>query len=483
MGLKIIEETTLKASNHPYLIGIVLSLTLFILWQISDFIVFGYIAGNYLSDFQEILIILRGLANAIVIAFIIVGFSIFLTRVENLKQEDRITIMNNMHDGLLEVGKNGRILFANDQIKSLLQLPESIKLENESFEFMLPDNNDTSDFESFLSKRDLITSDSVSITRNREFMLKTFNNEMIPVLASATYLENKNRFLLVFTDIKELRNAQDQIRYLMHIEKISALGHLVAGIGHEINNPLSFLINDFDRLENHIEKIYEILKSYEACVASFEKKYQDHPDFSEFIEKIENIKGLNRKLEDIREDINEITSNQHVGLERITNVVKDLREYSNVGLTSKKDLYQINDIITLPLSLVKDQFADRINFKTSLDPKLPEVLLNLDRMTQVIMNITLNSIQAIESSGTIEIKTSFEEKTTMVCLEIHDTGSGIKEEDLIKIFEPYYTTKRDGTGLGLGIVKNIIDDHKGTISVKSDPNKGTIMTIKLPKNN
>ncbi|OLS23817.1 MAG: Sensor protein ZraS [Candidatus Heimdallarchaeota archaeon LC_3] len=482
MGLRILEETTLKASNHPYLIGIVLSLALFILWQISDFIVFGYLAANYLSDLQEILVILRGLANAIVIAFIIVGFSLFITRVENIKQIDRLTIMNNMHDGLLEVGKNGKILFANDQIKSLLQLPESIELENKSFDFLLPFESDTSDFEEFLSKNNLLSFELKPITRNKEFSLKSFNSEIIPVLASATFLKNTNRFLLVFTDIKELRNAQDQIRYLMHIEKVSALGHLVSGIGHEINNPLSFLINDFDRLENHIEKIFDIFTIYESCVSSFEKNYKNHPEFSEFNNKIENIIRLNKKLVDIREDINEIVSNQHVGLKKITNVVKDLREYSSMGSVSKKDLHQLNDIIMLPLSLVKEQFVDRIKFETSLDPNLPEVLINPDRMTQVVMNIVLNSIQAIKGSGIIKIKTYVEEKTLMTCLEIHDTGSGIKEEDLTKIFEPYFTTKRDGTGLGLGIVKNIIDDHKGTISVRSDQNKGTTMIIKLPKN-
>ena len=481
MGLRIIKDTRLKVSDHPYLIGAFLSIILFILWQISEFIVFGYIAEKFFSDLQGILVILRGLANAIVISFIIVGFSVFLTRVENLKQIDRLDIMNNMHDGLLEVGKNGKILFANDQIKSLLQLPKSVILENKDFDFVLPFVSDTSNFEEFLFKNNFLSSESDSITRNKEFSLKTHNNEIIPVLASAAFLENLNRFLLVFTDIKELRNAQNQIRYLMHIEKISALGHLVAGIGHEINNPLSFLINDFDRLENHIEKIYNIFTAYESCISSFEERYQKNTDFSEFKEKIESLKLLNRKLIDIREDINIIVNNQHVGLKRITNVVKDLREYSSMGSVSKKDLHQLNDIIMLPLSLVKEQFADRIKFKTLLDPELPEVLINPDRMTQVVMNIVLNSIQAIEGTGTIELKTYIEEKTLKTCLEIKDTGSGIEEENLNKVFDPYFTTKRDGTGLGLGIVKNIIDDHNGTISVDSVLGEGTRMIIKLPK--
>ncbi|MHA1984926.1 MAG: two-component system sensor histidine kinase NtrB [Candidatus Hodarchaeales archaeon] len=481
MGIRIIEETTQRVSNRPYLVGIFLSLSLFVLWLISDYLIFGNFASNLDSGLLGILEILRGLANALVIAFIIMGFSTFISRVENIKQLEQLSILNNMHDGLIEVSNNGIIMFANDQIKELLELPESFTLEQSPFDSLLPIDIKISNFKDYLQSNDLLIENSDKISRNKEIFLKTYKDHHIPVLASATYLGHKNRFLLVFTGIKELRRAQKQVQYLMHVEKVSALGHLVAGIGHEVNNPLSFLINDFDRLKGHINQIYDSFHVYEACVSSLENKFKDHADFTEFNLKLNEIKIMNNELNSIQEDINEITNNHDVGLKRITKVVKDLRRYSSMGSISKKDLHQLNDIISLPLSLVKEQFADRITFKQKLDPDLPELFLNPDRMAQVVMNIILNSIQAIDENGSIEISSYFESETSMVCLKIRDTGSGIKKSDVAKIFDPYFTTKPDGTGLGLGIVKNIIDDHNGSIIVDSEIDNGTTFLIKLPK--
>ncbi|MHA2339681.1 MAG: two-component system sensor histidine kinase NtrB [Candidatus Hodarchaeales archaeon] len=481
MGIRIIEETTQRASNRPYLVGIFLSLSLFVLWLISDYLVFGNLASNLDSGLLGILEILRGLANAIVIAFIIMGFSTFISRVENIKQLEQLTILNNMHDGLIEVSNNGIIMFANDQIKELLELPDSFILEKSPFDSILPIDINITNFKDYLLSNDLLIENSDKISRNKEISLKTYNDNNIPVLASATYLDHKNRFLLVFTGIKELRKAQKQVQYLMHVEKVSALGHLVAGIGHEVNNPLSFLINDFDRLKGHINHMYDSFHVYESCVDSLENKFKDHRDFSEFNLKLEEIKEMNIELNSIQEDIKDIINNHDVGLKRITKVVRDLRQYSSMGSPSKKDIHQLNDIISLPLSLVKEQFADRITFKQNLDPDLPELFLNPDRMAQVVMNIVLNSIQAIDEKGSIEISSYFELETSMVCLEITDTGSGINKNDVDKIFDPYFTTKLDGTGLGLGIVKNIIDDHNGSIKVESEINSGTKLLIKLPK--
>ena len=138
-----------------------------------------------------------------------------------------------------------------------------------------------------------------------------------------------------------------------------------------------------------------------------------------------------------------------------------------------------NDVIRDTLMLLKRELADRdILVEEELGDALPKTLLDRAQLTQAFYNIIRNALQAMRSGGILRIRT--EATDTHVIVSFIDTGGGIAPEQISKIFEPYYTTKKDGSGLGLMIVQRIVREHGGTIEVESDLGRGTAFRIKLP---
>jgi len=111
---------------------------------------------------------------------------------------------------------------------------------------------------------------------------------------------------------------------------------------------------------------------------------------------------------------------------------------------------------------------------------IKDVSIDTDRISQVFLNLYLNAIESMEQGGTLCIDSSLDEKSGKVTIVISDTGAGIKREDLVHVFDPYFTTKQSGTGLGLAIVHRIIEAHRGEVRIDSEPGKGTTVTIFLP---
>jgi len=124
--------------------------------------------------------------------------------------------------------------------------------------------------------------------------------------------------------------------------------------------------------------------------------------------------------------------------------------------------------------------AKQIRIHLSEEKDLPLVPLDADRFTQCLLNLYLNSIQAMDPGGSLFIRPSYDPKEQTFTIELEDTGGGIEPAHVSKIFDPYFTTKTTGTGLGLAIVHKIIEAHDGTITVRSTPGKGTIFTLVLP---
>ncbi|HKZ42364.1 MAG TPA: hypothetical protein VJ044_15475, partial [Candidatus Hodarchaeales archaeon] len=252
-------------SDHPYVAGIALSLLLFLLWESTNFLVFDLFIIPYFSGAENTLGIVRNLANAIVISTIVVVFGTYAVKQENKKSREISEILNNMSDGLIEVGlKDKLIRRSNNKIRFLLRVPDHVDLLGRSITEIIPAARATGNVAEFLTTLGLLDHPGSRGFRNKETFLKSSDGEMIPVLASSEYLPTKRSFILVFTDIRDLRRAQEQIRQLMHVEKVSGLGHLVAGIGHEINNPLSYLIGDNDRLSAHVHQLLALGKKYET---------------------------------------------------------------------------------------------------------------------------------------------------------------------------------------------------------------------------
>jgi len=225
---------------------------------------------------------------------------------------------------------------------------------------------------------------------------------------------------------------------MMHAEKLASLGQLVAGVAHELNNPLGLIL------------FYtELLK-------------EELPTGSEHLTDIEVIE---RHSETCR------------------SVVQDLLEFSRDAETVRVP-GQLNDTIEKVLSVLEKQFAkEGIQVKKSFDPHLPMIHLDEGKLQQVWMNLFLNAKQAIKDrDGLITITTKHDEAKGMISVAMQDNGEGMSPEIIHKIFDPFFTTKKigEGTGLGLSVSYGIIREHGGDITVKSQPLVGTVIEVLIP---
>ncbi len=295
------------------------------------------------------------------------------------------------------------------------------------------------------------TSDSISELGEQ------FNNMM-------HVLELKNRELE--NAYKELKASQSTI---LQQEKMASIGQLAAGVAHEINNPTGFITSNLGTLDKYTRKLTEFLNIQTSLIESC--------NTAETIELL-NERRNSLKVDYIMNDVNDLIKESLDGADRIKNIVQNLKSFSRID-ESKNQYADINECIESTLNIVWNE----LKYKTTIKKEygnLPPAKCYPQQINQVIMNILVNAAQAIETQGDIFIKTW--NGNGSVNISIADTGCGIPEDKLNKIFEPFYTSKEvgKGTGLGLSIAYDIIKKHNGELLVTSEIGEGTSFTIKLP---
>jgi signal transduction histidine kinase len=237
------------------------------------------------------------------------------------------------------------------------------------------------------------------------------------------------------TTLEQLNKAQFQ---LIQSEKMASLGILTAGFAHEINNPLNYIMGGYVALQEMINS----------------------GDFSN--------PDANVLLQSIKE-----------GVDRAAEIVKSLNQISTSnGIFSKScDIHRILDNC---LAILHYRTVDKIEIFKQYTSEISCIEGNTGQLHQVFLNILLNAIQAIKDKGTITISTQI--NGSAVKVDISDTGCGICSENLSRVFDPFFTTKPPGkgTGLGLTICYSILNDHKGTLEISSEENKGTTVSITFP---
>ncbi|MGE5473628.1 MAG: ATP-binding protein [Ignavibacteriales bacterium] len=245
----------------------------------------------------------------------------------------------------------------------------------------------------------------------------------------------------------ELRQAETQ---LVQQEKMASLGQLSAGLAHEINTPMGAIACNVDISKNIISQI---------------KSQISETDFPE-------IYNLLIKLE----DLNQVNI---MACQRIVKIVKSLKSFARLDDEDWLTETDLNKDIENSLILLNSRITENVKIIRDFSD-IPIVSCIGSQINQVIMNLLVNALDAINGSGIISISTYVEEN--WVCISIKDTGIGIKPEHINKIFNPGFTTKGVGvgTGLGLAITYNIVQKHNGCIEVKSEHNKGSDFTVKLP---
>jgi len=295
----------------------------------------------------------------------------------------------------------------------------------------------------------------VESTTELAVLTETFNRMSQKVTSARKDLEKKVQELEETN--KELHQTQAQ---LVHSSKMISLGQLVAGIAHELNNPIGFIYSNMGHLREYSEKLIQVIRVAEASP----DKIKQAKNEAEFDYIVEDMPKLIKSCED--------------GARRTRDIVRGLRNFSRLDEAQVKEI-DIEESITNTLDLLTGELKTRIKVETEF-AKVSRVKCYASQINQVLMNLLTNAAQAIRDEGTIWIKTW--QSGDVVRISIRDSGQGIPKQNLEKIFDPFFTTKPigQGTGLGLSISYGIIKKHGGNIEVTSELGKGTEFIVSLP---
>jgi two-component system NtrC family sensor kinase len=288
-------------------------------------------------------------------------------------------------------------------------------------------------------------------------------------------LEHKNT--LLEESVASEREAMEQLKktqsHLVQSEKLASLGQMVAGVAHEINNPLAFVINNTAVLQRDLRGVTELLKMYRQGDDCLKERC---PELMGQITELSEQVDLNYTLSNVQEMLNR----SREGLKRIQQIVRDLRDFARLD---ESDLHEVdlNAGIQSTVNIILGHAKKKqVKIDTELDKALPPVACQPAKINQVVMNLVSNAIDASKENGRVIVKTTALDGTARI--EVIDEGTGIPPEMRERIFDPFFTTKPvgEGTGLGLSISYGIVNDHGGTIEVDSTPGKGSKFTVSLP---
>ncbi len=283
----------------------------------------------------------------------------------------------------------------------------------------------------------------------------------------ALYIANQSleeRKQSLESTLQELRTTQMQ---LIQTEKLSSLGQMVAGIAHEINNPINFIHGNIFHLKDYFADLQGLIEQYQAT-------YESTPE-------IENtIKGID--LEYLLQDVHKILDSLTLGTERVQDIVVSLRNFSRLDEAEVKDV-DIHERLDSTLLILQHRLKQGIKVIKHYEA-LPLIRCYPAQLNQVFINLVANAIDAMEAAQsempTITISTRMI-ADTQVQISFRDTGPGIPNSIKERIFDPFFTTKPvgKGTGLGLGICHQIVTKHSGSIEIMSEAGHGTEFRITL----
>jgi PAS domain S-box-containing protein len=383
-------------------------------------------------------------------------------------EEKYRTILNSIEEGYYEVDPDGNLTFFNDSLCKILGYSKDELVRLNYRKFMGAET----------AKQVFDTFESVYQSGKAA---KAFNWESIGKGGEKKYIETSVSSILdsegqptglrgVARDVTERKKAEEQSKrqqqQLMHASKLVALGELVSGMAHEINNP-----NNFIMLNSPILK-----QAWENALPVLERYYEENGDFV--------IAGMN--YSEISENIPTLCSGITEGSMRIKQIVEDLKNAVRGDTADLTQAVDINAVLMSAVALVSNMIKKSTNhFDIDYGENLPLLKGNFQRLEQVIINLIQNACQALTSTDKgIFISTSFEEKSSHIVIRVKDEGAGIAPEALSRITDPFFTTRQrsGGVGLGLSISSRIIEEHGGSIQFTSQFGVGTTAEITLPVN-
>lgn len=264
----------------------------------------------------------------------------------------------------------------------------------------------------------------------------------------------------------QLERTQSQ---LMQSEKMAAVGQLAAGVAHEINNPIGFVSSNISTLAQYSAQLMEVIDASRHMASHLSPEHRVLFD------------GLLQKIEYdyLCQDLPDLLKESKDGLARVKRIVSDLRDFSTAegGQPLAADL---NQLLESALDAVASQLAGKVTLVRALVP-LPLVSCMSAQITQVLVSLLTNAAQAMAAPGRLTLRSGFDD--AQVWVEITDTGCGMSDAVQKRIFEPFYTTRPvgQGTGLGLSLAWEIIQQHQGRLQVSSAPGQGSTFRVGLPR--
>lgn len=342
------------------------------------------------------------------------------------EREFLMSLFDQLQQGMIVLNESGRIFFMNRRMSQLLDI---------SYE--LGKKNDLTDIFKDVPLRNLI----VNTIRKKNELYNYETEALLPrpmvLKITISFLENSGKKLAVLL-IENISHNEIKAREQFKLENLETLTGLAAALAHEIGNPLNSLTIHFKLLEQQLKN----------C-------------------KIKEGKQFDKTLAIIQEETG-----------RLDQIIRNF-----LRATRRKpiqyEMSQLNDTVQKIVEFLSPEFKNNnIKVKLDLEKNIPEFLIDPDRIQQVLLNLSKNAIHAMPKGGTLFVST--ETRSKLCIVRFRDTGTGIAEENIQKIFDAYYTTKEEGSGLGLMIANQIIREHGGRIEVTSKIKQGTTFSITIP---
>jgi PAS domain S-box-containing protein len=447
----------------------------------------GYIRTGFFAPFGLLFFIF---SQAFLLSFrLLKAFTLAETQrtelrdtLESLKQEviDRIrveealreseekyrTILNSIQEGYYEVDLSGNMLFCNDSLCAIIgySREELIGMNNRQY---MPTEAYKRVYETFLR-----VYNTGEATKAFDWEVITKDGAKKIVEASVTLIRDAkgtpNGFRGVVRDITDRKKAEEQAKLhqqqLMQASKMAALGVLVSGVAHEINNPTNFIMLNTPILRDAWESALPILEEY----------YKENGEFL--------MGGM--KYTDLRQHMPKLLGGIENGVGRIKQIVASLKTYVRGDTGDLSQRVDVNTVIQSSISLISNVIQNATShFTIRCGANLPPVRGSFQRLEQVVINLIQNACQALtDKTKGIFISTGLDDTGEHVVIRVRDEGRGIPADDLARIREPFFTTKQESGGLGLGvsISARIVEEHRGTMRFTSQPGLGTTVEITLP---
>jgi signal transduction histidine kinase len=267
---------------------------------------------------------------------------------------------------------------------------------------------------------------------------------------------------------------------LSRTEKLAAVGHLAAGVAHEINNPIGFISSNLNALKGYSQDLRSMIDCYRQLSQKLAQSIEEKQLHAELPKLVKRSMVLEKEfdIDFILDDAGELVDDCAGGASRIKAIVHEMRYFTHPETQSIEPANMV-DILNRVVSDFQSKASSTISIENKVEP-LPEIACNVPHIEQAMINLFQNAVDAVGAGGQITI--SSESDAHYIIIKISDNGHGISADHLTKVFDPFFTTKPVGEGLGLGLTTalNIIKMHNGSIEVESDPAKGTDTIVRLP---